>query len=339
MLESTKSYSSLLFKSKLPILDDSASFTEYERARIYFEGKREIWESNIDDHAALSTTDRKLLQKILFNNLFGSSKQIEEQKQKICETQNTLIRFLDTYQSESVVYDFGSNAAGVPNITSDIDLIVFTTASLSDEWIYNHLDEGGIFIDPSRSPVSFQRIREDGGMIRSNGISYRGVEVGFHLFSLESAEVLTTAFSKGVQKFVDAPHRSETLMDIQSGESLTFMKDPDYTQGYRKFEGRTFRGFYPDAMLKAEVIYDGLGRATEIRNLIYRRAVGAFLYHNKMIERGDHRRSIKHTAREAFPQFLATHFYGSADRFSETKYLEMLSLYISSLEMIREQLR
>ncbi len=275
------------------------------------------------------------VKKVILNHFvsknFPESLTIKEHFEKLQNIESKLIEHLTHEESKSVFFLFGSYANGViKSKYSDLDFLVILPHLKEENEINDEIQKlksvkklGFIFSNELCSIEDCRPIMQKGdGLARLYGITSNGVEIEFHLIGEKDAQLMTKITPNKIERIRPVQAKKEKRTSL-TGKIANLPKNETDVKNYFIDEnGEVYGGFFPDATLTSNMVYDNkqeLGKK-HYQNVWFG-VVKAFLYNNKYAQKNNKGEYLIDVSDSLiFEKFLNTFFYKQKDYYSQEKY-------------------
>lgn len=247
--------------------------------------------SGLEDIADIPSAKKGLAIQYLSQNM-GGHRSLDEHRQALIEAREAVINHFMRHNSGCVVSVFGSHGNGkVSSILSDLDFLIVVPKDARESDVLLSMYKAGIVFGSRSQFDDLSAVASSGASLcRLYGMSTTGVPVEFHVIGEQDFRDLPKVFSKGTQRVTPIDPKMELRVSYD-GARRKLPKPGDVVPNFSRTEdGRVFRGFFINAALNAQILYDGPalnGRpdGATMFHRIWEKDLGATLVHQGKLMR------------------------------------------------------
>lgn len=267
----------------------------------------------------------------------------EERQVSIRERLNELHGALTEAESNAIIFSMGSYAKGkLNNGFSDLDLVIILDTDDEEEmdkWQQGALlSEAGIHALPIPNQ-DWEKFRTgEGDLLRIFGGDDDFNEIEAHVLSLRAARALPSIYPGKIERVVPkgASVEHRTAFD---GHVELLPKPGDVVHSFTEFEGRVYRGFYPEALLVAQTLYDPADKGRDIVEGVWYSNLKAFLHHQGGYEYDETGKVIGIKDEFKDPElFISTLYYKNPEDYSFERWIKLLERHRRAMKRIGERI-
>lgn len=261
-------------------------------------------------------------------------RQLELNKELVCLQQQ-----LEVTKAQSAVLVFGSAAKGIINSPySDLDLFVVVDRNLDEPERLAQVIKRQFVVANSLAPLSdIIPLSQNGtGLARAYTVSHQGVESEFHFFGELDALKIHLLKPGSVKRIRPVPAKMEKLSNFQAGV-IELSKPEDRVWHYLRHAGQVYRGFFPEAIITGQIVYDPKGLMKQVLQNLWLANIKAYLYHNGFYRKNG--RVVFSPEQVNFEGFMITLGFGQGNQFSDLVEDELRNRFNDSLKVWRQKLQ